>query len=297
MSLPYFRLYPTDFEADTSHLTLAEDGAYNRLLRLCWMTPGCSLPNDEAWIMRRMRVRSDEEKEVVRTILAEFFTVEKQRVSNPRLTREYQHSTERSNSASKNGAKGGRPAKPLKTNETKKAKGSVSVSEKKANQNQNQIDTSLQEDAGASLWGEGLKILLRLGVKERQARTIIGKWRKAHGDGDTLKALLAAGKAEASDPIPYVERVLRGDSRNRPVSDEEHAAAWGMRNANHDGDSGRTADHGRQEPSRRPADDLPGMQQPPQATEPEAALSVGDVQAGRDRGALPSLRLVGGEAF
>ena len=32
--LPYFPLYPTDFEADTSHLTLEEDGAYNRLLRL-----------------------------------------------------------------------------------------------------------------------------------------------------------------------------------------------------------------------------------------------------------------------
>ncbi|MCP5097247.1 MAG: YdaU family protein, partial [Chloroflexi bacterium] len=36
MSLPYFPMYPTDFEADTSHLTLEEDGAYNRLLRLMW---------------------------------------------------------------------------------------------------------------------------------------------------------------------------------------------------------------------------------------------------------------------
>jgi uncharacterized protein YdaU (DUF1376 family) len=53
MSLPYFPMYPSDFEAKTSHLTLLEDGAYNRLLRLCWMTPGCSIPADEAWIMRR----------------------------------------------------------------------------------------------------------------------------------------------------------------------------------------------------------------------------------------------------
>lgn len=51
MSLPYFPMFPTDFEAKTSHLTLAEDGAYNRLLRLMWMTPGCSLPDDDAWIM------------------------------------------------------------------------------------------------------------------------------------------------------------------------------------------------------------------------------------------------------
>ena len=56
MSLPYFPMYPSDFEAKTSHLTLEEDGAYNRLLRLCWMTPGASIPDDDAWIMRRMRV-------------------------------------------------------------------------------------------------------------------------------------------------------------------------------------------------------------------------------------------------
>jgi len=61
MSMPYFPMFPTDFEADTSHLTLAEDGAYNRLLRLVWMSPGCSLPDDDAWILRRMRCHSDEE--------------------------------------------------------------------------------------------------------------------------------------------------------------------------------------------------------------------------------------------
>ena len=73
MSLPYFPLYPTDFEADTSHLTLAEDGAYNRLLRLMWMTPGCSLPDDDAWILRRMRCTSGEDSAVVLRIIAEFF--------------------------------------------------------------------------------------------------------------------------------------------------------------------------------------------------------------------------------
>lgn len=83
MSLPYFNLYPTVFEADTSHLTLAEDGAYNRLLRLCWMTPGCSLPDDEAWIMRRMRARTEEEQEAVRVVLGEFFTASGGRLSPP----------------------------------------------------------------------------------------------------------------------------------------------------------------------------------------------------------------------
>lgn len=98
MSLPYFNLYPRDFEADTSHLSLEEDGAYNRLLRLCWMTPGCSLPDDDAWIMRRMRVDAATMARVVLPIIAEFLErkggrifslfinrcIEKQRKAAPR---------------------------------------------------------------------------------------------------------------------------------------------------------------------------------------------------------------------
>ena len=33
MALPYFPYYVDDYEADTAHLTIAEDGAYIRLLR------------------------------------------------------------------------------------------------------------------------------------------------------------------------------------------------------------------------------------------------------------------------
>jgi len=117
MSLPYFPMYPTDFEADTSHLTLAEDGAYNRLLRLCWMTPGCILPADEAWIMRRMRARSDEDQEAVRVVLAEFFTVDKQRYSNARLSLEFAKASEAYEKRKKAGSKGGK-AKSLKTKAT-----------------------------------------------------------------------------------------------------------------------------------------------------------------------------------
>lgn len=89
MSLPFFNFYPKDFEADTSHLTLEEDGAYNRLLRLCWMTPGCSIPDDDAWIARRMRVDSDTFERSVRPVLAEFFVRKGGRVGNPRLSKEH----------------------------------------------------------------------------------------------------------------------------------------------------------------------------------------------------------------
>jgi uncharacterized protein YdaU (DUF1376 family) len=114
LSLPYFNLYPTDFEAKTSHLTLEEDGAYNRLLRLCWMMPGCSIPDDNAWIMRRMRVDQDTFERVVLVVIQEFFTSKNGRLSNDRMNRELALSTERHSKRVSAGKKGG-TAKALKS--------------------------------------------------------------------------------------------------------------------------------------------------------------------------------------
>ncbi|MGH3055781.1 MAG: DUF1376 domain-containing protein, partial [Gaiellaceae bacterium] len=47
--LPFLPLWIAKYEAKTSHLSFAEDGAYMRLLRLCWVTPGGTLPADDAW--------------------------------------------------------------------------------------------------------------------------------------------------------------------------------------------------------------------------------------------------------
>ena len=116
MSLAFFPMYPGDFEADTAHLTLAEDGAYNRLLRLCWRTPGCSIPADHDWIHRRMRAVSDEDKAVVDTVLAEFFTVTQQRYSNARLTKEWLAANQAHKRRVEAGSKGGKN-KSLKTND------------------------------------------------------------------------------------------------------------------------------------------------------------------------------------
>lgn len=115
MSLPYFPMFPSDFEAKTSHLTLAEDGAYNRLLRICWMTPGCTLPTDEAWIMRRARAATDADQEAVKAVLAEFFTVKDGRYSNAKLTRIWREANEAHERRKNAGAKGGK-AKALKVN-------------------------------------------------------------------------------------------------------------------------------------------------------------------------------------
>lgn len=109
MSAPYFPLYVSDFEADTSHLTLEEDGAYNRLLRLMWLTPGCSLPDDAAWIIRRMRIDEATFERVIQPLLEEFFARKNGRIYSPRLTRERGKLDETSRRRSEAGKMGGRP--------------------------------------------------------------------------------------------------------------------------------------------------------------------------------------------
>ena len=108
-SLPYYPFYPSDFEGKTSHLTLEEDGAYNRLLRLMWMTPGCSLPNDDAWLARRMRVDASTFARVVKPLIDEFFKVAGGRIIQPRLREEFEKADVTYRRRSEAGKKGGRP--------------------------------------------------------------------------------------------------------------------------------------------------------------------------------------------
>lgn len=117
MSVPYVPLYVVDYEADTSHLTIEEDGAYWRLLRLCWRTPGCTIPNSREWIQRRLRVDDATYDRCVQPVIDEFFKVRSKRLYQARLLKEWQLINEKSKKRSEAGKKGGRPRKSLENNE------------------------------------------------------------------------------------------------------------------------------------------------------------------------------------
>jgi uncharacterized protein YdaU (DUF1376 family) len=74
------------------------------------------MPVDEAWIMRRVRAHTDDEKDIVRTVLAEFFTAANGRYSNARLTQEWLSANDAHAKRKAAGAKGGK-AKALKDKE------------------------------------------------------------------------------------------------------------------------------------------------------------------------------------
>ena len=113
---PYIPLYVDDFDAATPHLSAEEDGVYNRLLRLSWRTPGCSLPVDDTWIARKIRLSTDDFERVARPLLDEFFTVSRGRYVQRRLKREYDTISRKKTARKLAGKKGGE-AKALKVQE------------------------------------------------------------------------------------------------------------------------------------------------------------------------------------
>jgi len=208
--LPYFPLYPTDFEADTSHLTLEEDGAYNRLLRLMWMTPGCSLPDDDAWLMRRMRCDAETFGRVVLPVIAEFFTRAKGRVFSPRLMREFDAASSTHTKRVESGKKGGRKPKQLENNETDESRAKAGPKQPEpepdidTEANASDADASSEPDFREEVWARGVRFLQARGVSERNARTVIGKWLRDHEAASVFSAFDAASRERPVEPVAWI---------------------------------------------------------------------------------------------
>lgn len=117
MSLAYFPMYADRYEADTAHLSILEDGAYNRLLRLCWRSPACKLPNDLAWIFRQCRAVSDADQAAVTAVLDEFFTKSRGKIWNKKLSEIHVQVSVAHSNKSEAGKKGA-AAKALKNNKS-----------------------------------------------------------------------------------------------------------------------------------------------------------------------------------
>jgi uncharacterized protein YdaU (DUF1376 family) len=70
----YYSHHIGDYLTDTAHLSILEDGSYRRLLDRYYATEQ-PLSCDEQILFRLLRARSEDEKEAVRVVLAEFFVL------------------------------------------------------------------------------------------------------------------------------------------------------------------------------------------------------------------------------
>ena len=75
------------------------------------------------------------------------------------------------------------------------------------------------------LWTDGLAILTSADVPERQARSLVGRWRKLAGDAHVLAKLSEAQALSIADPVPWMERAVRsaGGPPRRETEEERFA--------------------------------------------------------------------------
>jgi len=91
------------------------------------------------------------------------------------------------------------------------------------------------------LFDSGIKLLTEAGKSEAQARSILGKWKSAHGTEAVITALGRAQREGAIEPVGYIERCFKfqakkdrpepGARRTHPVTGQaqyyiNHAEGW-----------------------------------------------------------------------
>lgn len=83
-------LFPDAYHRDTTHLTTEEHGAYLLLLMAAWGSEDCTLPNDEKRLAALAKMPVPRWRKIAPTVL-EFWTIDKGRISQGRLLREWEY--------------------------------------------------------------------------------------------------------------------------------------------------------------------------------------------------------------
>ena len=91
-------LFPDAYLRDTMHLTTEEHGAYMLLIMAAWGQDDCSLPNDEKRLAALVKLPLVRWRKLAPTVL-EFWTINKGRITQKRLSKEWNYVCEKSEKA------------------------------------------------------------------------------------------------------------------------------------------------------------------------------------------------------
>lgn len=123
----YYQFNIGDYIKSTSHLSIAEDITYRRLMDLYYDTEQ-PIPDDNPRVLRRLRLGS-EYSDSLEIVLSEFFILTENGWENKRCSEDIQSYQDYIAKQKANGSKGGRPKKP-----TAKPVGKPKQTQKKPNQ-------------------------------------------------------------------------------------------------------------------------------------------------------------------
>lgn len=209
---PSIPLFGDAYLADTRHLSLEEHGAYLQLLMIAWRTEGCCLPDDDSRLARMLGVTAARWRKLKPTVMA-FWTLDGGQWKQARLSKERQFVEEKraKNRASADARWKGQASENKEGDECER------ISERNApppppKKEGSVADATVGEadDPLKAVFDLGVQILVAAGQTEKQARSLIGKWRKGRSDGDVLTALIDCRARNISNPVEWLQKRFGG---------------------------------------------------------------------------------------
>ena len=216
--------YPDDWIAGTGELSLEQEGAYIRICALIY-SRNRPIPDNDRWLAGMCRV-SLRKWRTLRQQLLDIgkITVQDGLIHQKRCQFELEKAAERARKCAENGAKGGRKslkirgilAKPLERQETVEANAIATL--KPTHQPPTLTSDSKEESAPQSgavvnpdevLFDQCLAYLTARAVNEKQARSVIGSWRKQYGAGAVIEVMSEASRQSVSEPVAWIVKALR----------------------------------------------------------------------------------------
>lgn len=219
-----------DYARDTGHLNAAGHGAYLMLIKHYWCT-GKPLADDDDELWRIACCDSKRDWLKLRPKIARLFQVADGEWRHKRIKIELKRALENVEKRASAGRKGAEsrwqsdgnansnrmanaPECQWQNDGTSSSPSAVS-----------EVKSSEANASGAAaplvvvdadwLYGDGLSWLSGKAVKDQNARSIIGRWRKLHGDDATRRAIQAAMAEDPMEPVAWITAALQTRQRQR----------------------------------------------------------------------------------
>lgn len=231
--MSFYKMDPAKWDFGTADLSLEEEAAYLRIVNAIHKHEG-PVPDNDRVLAGMFRCSTRKARGLVKALVeAGKLTIEDGKIWNDRARSDLVQRGFTSISRAESGAKGGRTraeraAKALENNDTTQA--SASSREEKRREEYSDTNVSGGEaaepvDFTKQVFDRGVAFLGKYGTAERQARALIGKWRKDAGDTETFNALRDASREGVTEPVGWITARLT-KIRAGPVRDADLSAVF-----------------------------------------------------------------------
>lgn len=205
--VPYFAFYPADFMNGVRGLTAQEVGVYTMILCRIYEESG-----PVEYHARRLAIYCGMRESTFVAVVEKLVDLDKLQLiggmlSNRRAEGEIAKRADGLKIASKAGKASAEKRQQNQRSDETPVQQTFNHTDTDKSSVANATDGEAvdpQADLAKDLFERGVRFLGKHGVKEGQARSIIGKWRKDHPDADILSAFMDCAKSGAIDPIPWI---------------------------------------------------------------------------------------------